>query len=276
MSKFFDKFPKIFYNINRDSEISNFQNVTNITFRIGIIREILDNISAYYEYTIREGDTPEILAEKIYGDPEAHWIILYANDIYDPHTDWPMPPRAFFKFLANKYRTKAAGHLGISANTITDQQVVSWTQDTTSANSVHHYEKQIIRTNYFSPVDTTVLNINLEVNQTNLTATLNSSLTIANTSLPSARKSWEYYTGVAGDARALEFGGSFETFNNVAGRVVTQEIKGVAVTYYDYENDLNESKRIIKIVKPEYYPQISSEFDDLTGVRPSYVRRLLG
>lgn len=276
MSRFFDRFPKTLYDIGKGTGVSNYQSVTNITFRIGIIKEVLNNISSYYKYSIREGDTPEILAEKIYNNPEAHWIILYANDIYDPHTDWPMGSRAFFKYLANKYRDQAAVSLGLQANTISDQQVVSWTQDTTSANSVHHYEKQIVRTNYISPTDTAVLTINLEVDRTNLTSTINSSMDIANTAIPAQRKAWEYYTGEAGDPRALEFAVSFETFNNVAGKTVTQETKGFAVTYYDYENNLNESKRLIKIIKPEYYNQISSEFQNITGSRPSFIRRLIG
>ena len=30
-----------------------------------------------------DGETPEIVAEKVYGNAEYHWIIMLANDIYD-------------------------------------------------------------------------------------------------------------------------------------------------------------------------------------------------
>ena len=271
MANFFRKFPKTLYNNNKGG-LSNYQSIVNITFRVGFIRDVVSNIGSYYYYTIKDGDTPEILAEKIYGDPEAHWVLLYANDIYDPQYDWPLPDKAFAKYLADKYRTKAAYYLNLDANNVTDQQVIAFTQDLTSANSVHHYEKQIIRTN---TTDNVTLTINLEVDKTNLTATLNSTMAIANTLPSGPRHAWEYYTGVSEDARALEYTGAFQVFDNVAGKTVTQETKGVAITYYDYELDLNEKKRQIKIIKPEFYTQISKEFTKLTGSEQTFIRKLV-
>jgi hypothetical protein len=77
---YFNSFPQIPYDI-AGKQFTNYQNVTNIFFRLRVIQEVLGNISAYYEYLIRDEDKPEILAEKIYGDPEAHWIILMANNM---------------------------------------------------------------------------------------------------------------------------------------------------------------------------------------------------
>lgn len=121
MSQFLDKFPKILYNISGKLN-PDYETVTNILFRIGIVKEVLNGISTYYEYTITEGDTPEILAEKIYGNPEAYWMILYANDIYDPHYDWPLNYRQFTNYIIDKY------------GSITDAQT-----------SIHHHEKLIAR-----------------------------------------------------------------------------------------------------------------------------------
>lgn len=99
---FFDKFPTIPYDITRGT-FPNYEEVTNIFFRLAIVKEAINNISAYYEYTIRDGDTPEILAEKIYGDAEAHWVILMANDIVDPQYDWPLDKPSFLNYIKNKY-----------------------------------------------------------------------------------------------------------------------------------------------------------------------------
>lgn len=263
MARFLEYFPRVAYDINRE-RLSNYETITNITFRIGIIRSILTNASAYFFYTIKDGETPEVLAENVYGDPEAYWIILYANDIYDPQYDWPLTTNAFRKYLVNKYRQQAAVSLGLPANTVTDTQIVSWTQDTTSANSVHHYEKQIIR---FNSTDKVTLTLNLEVNGTNVASVLNSSL---------ANTPYDFYTTANTlDPRALEFAGAFNTYE-VGGKTVQETIKGAAITYYDYENDLNESKRAIKIIKAQYYNQIIEEFRSLTDTTSeSYLRRLL-
>ena len=89
MAQFFDKFPRISYDIE-GKRLTTYQSVTNIFFRVRVIREILGNISAYYEYLIKDDDTPEILADKVYNNPEAHWIIIMANNIVDPQYDWPL------------------------------------------------------------------------------------------------------------------------------------------------------------------------------------------
>lgn len=262
MSKFLEYFPRVPYDISK-TKLADYQIVTNITFRIGIIKDVLNNAGSYYLYTVKDGETPEIIAENAYRDSEAHWIILYANDIYDPQYDWPLSSKAFKNYLVNKYRSQAAVSLGLSANTITDTQIISWTQDTTSANSVHHYEKQIIR---YNASDNITMQINLEVNKSNLTSNLNSTL---------ADVPYDFYTSAnTSDPRALEYTGSYETFN-INGKTVEQTIRGAAITYYDYESQENENKRFIKVIKADYYPQIIEEYKRLTGqTGERYLRRL--
>jgi hypothetical protein len=261
MANFMQLFPRIPYDIDK-TDLSDYQIVTNITFRVGILREVLINAASYYFYTVKDGETPEILAENIYNNPEAYWIILYANDIYDPQYDWPMSTRAFKKYIINKYRSQAAASLSLSETAITDTQILSWTQDTTNDDSVHHYEKQIIR---YNATDDVTMEINLEVNGTNVASSLNSTLE----NIP-----YDFYTSAnTSDPRALEFAGSYETFN-INGKTINQTIRGAAITYYDYENELNEKKRRIKVIKKEYYPQIITEFNRLTNTNQPFLRRL--
>ena len=49
------------------------------------------------------------------------------------------------------------------------------------------------------------------------------------------------------------------------GQTVTEVISRSAISNYDYEDQENEKKRIIKIVKPEYYQQIMLEFNNMTN-----------
>lgn len=44
------------------------------------------------------------------------------------------------------------------------------------------------------------------------------------------------------------------------GTSIVETVTKEKQTYYDYEYDLNESKREIKLVKPEFVPQIEKEF----------------
>jgi hypothetical protein len=50
------------------------------------------------------------------------------------------------------------------------------------------------------------------------------------------------------------------TYTLQDGTTTTETVTKEKQTYYDYENELNESKREIKLVKPEFVPQIEKEF----------------
>jgi hypothetical protein len=59
----------------------------------------------------------------------------------------------------------------------------------------------------------------------------------------------------------------------VNGKSVKETITKSAISNYDYELELNEAKRQIKIIKPEYYGYILNQFDRLTGAsKIPYIR----
>ena len=119
MSKYLDLFPKVQYQINQSSTtVNNYQTVTDLMFRIGIIKSYRSNLFQYDTYVVKDGETPEILADKIYGDVEAHWLILLANDVVDPQYDWLLSYRNFSNYIVTKYGSLA-----------------------TAKTQVHHYEK---------------------------------------------------------------------------------------------------------------------------------------
>lgn len=43
------------------------------------------NLTTYY---IQGSPRPEALANTLYGNPQLYWVLLYANDVYDPFHDW--------------------------------------------------------------------------------------------------------------------------------------------------------------------------------------------
>ena len=69
----------------------------------------------FTEYDVRDGEKPEDVAVKWFGDPEYHWVILMTNNITDRFYEWPMTQPQFQNFIEDKY--------GIA-----------------SIDSIHHYE----------------------------------------------------------------------------------------------------------------------------------------
>jgi hypothetical protein len=292
MSNFFDKFPLVRYTVDKQL-FSEYDTVRNILFRVGIIKEVMEqNIDAYYYYTIRDSDRPETLAERVYGSPEAHWIILYANNIYDPYYDWPMETKAFEKYIIKKYGS------------------LEWAKT-----NYHHYEKVIRRENPFAQITTTT---RFEINERVLTdgiitiaeaetdygvgeiayigpsnesntfsgqvvgwSNSNGQIILANTSGTAKKAQFLIGTSSAANGTVLKVDlptapmdayntladtTDFSTYT-VAGRTVYETISRDRVTYYDYEDQLNENRREIKIIQPRYYQQLISELDIITGQR---------
>ena len=99
---YFKEFPKFQYDFayGNDTKVSVVQDITrNIRFR----RDVLANVSLYDEYDIVDGETPEIIAEKIYGNHEYHWVIMLANERHDYITDFPLPEYVLEKYIVDKY-----------------------------------------------------------------------------------------------------------------------------------------------------------------------------
>jgi hypothetical protein len=202
-------------------------------------------------YIIQDGDTPEILASKIYGDSQAHWMILYANDMLDAQYDWPLTSSVFPKYIADKYRSMAEDDLDA---TLQDHEVISWTQDLTNDASVHHYEKVVIRENQAEQItEETRFKINKSL------------LTDDELGVPH-----DYYDGLPVVQDVVP------TNLTINGQTIIETVYGNKVTYYDYEDELNEAKRTIRIIKKEYYNQLNTEFGVLTNKNvPVFLRRVV-
>lgn len=99
---YFEKFQTIFYEfiINGKSEIRTVKDITtNVRFR----KQLLSQITLYDEYDIKEGETPDILAAKIYGSSEYHWVIMLANERFNYLTDFPLDNYTFELYVNEKY-----------------------------------------------------------------------------------------------------------------------------------------------------------------------------
>ena len=105
--------------------------MTNIMVRTNIIPSLLNSPLLFYTYDIQDGDTPETIAEKYYGDSYRYWIVLFANQIIDPQWNWPMNTNLLQDYIVNKYTNAAANALSIPSNTISNLQVLAYTQSTT-------------------------------------------------------------------------------------------------------------------------------------------------
>jgi len=54
-------------------------------------------------YDVVDGEKPEDIAFKWFGDAQLHWVILMTNNITDRYYQWPMNQPQFEEFIKDKY-----------------------------------------------------------------------------------------------------------------------------------------------------------------------------
>jgi hypothetical protein len=113
MAKFFSYFPKTFYIANNTT--NGVDVVTNILTRFNFEEQLKNNSTAFYPYQIQDSDTPEIIADKYYGDSEKHWIVLLFNDIVDPQFDWPLKSETLIEYVDKKYTANGAANTTVQS-----------------------------------------------------------------------------------------------------------------------------------------------------------------
>jgi hypothetical protein len=119
-----------------NNDVNGVEAITNIIARFAFDSQLKENTSAFYPYQVQDSDTPEIIADKYYGNVEYHWVVLLFNNIIDPQFDWPLKSDTLIDYIDKKYTANGA------ANT-TVQSGLAWAL---SENNVQSYFKVITTT----------------------------------------------------------------------------------------------------------------------------------
>ena len=228
MFKYFQSLPLNLYTLDN---YKSRKIIPNIFIRTKFLSNVITNNSLFDLYQIRDGDTPESTAAQFYGDSGLHWIILQANDILDPRFGWPLDQFNLKKFVEGKY---------------------------TNINATHHYVANVTTGNV---VNATLIldgsfanfpNANVITNNTNngtafiSSKTNSSSVTVVTTS----------GGFISGDEVLLATNTDVST--TITGISITS---GIPVTNLIFEDEENEKRRSIKILKRQLVSEVIAEFE---------------
>lgn len=97
---YFKVFPYVEYDIKGDG---NSVKIKNFLKRFDFLELVRLNKSSFIKWIIRDEDTPEIIAHKMYGSEHFYWIILIMNRISNPIFSWPMVSKDLHKYIVKKY-----------------------------------------------------------------------------------------------------------------------------------------------------------------------------
>ena len=97
---YFRRFPKMIYDMKNDN---NYKLLPDILRRVKQRSAIKSGQFIFDNYDVKEGEKPEDVAYKWFGDAQLHWVILMTNNITDRYYDWPLTQPQFKEFLTDKY-----------------------------------------------------------------------------------------------------------------------------------------------------------------------------
>ena len=134
---YFEKFPLYQYDLQ---DTQNQTLITDILRRVNLKSNVKVNTLVFDEYNVKDGEQPDTVAFKYYGDSELHWLIVTINNITSRY-DWPLDQVALSQFVNDKYSNPNGTHhheINATSGDTTKKLVVS--SDTSGATAVTNYE----------------------------------------------------------------------------------------------------------------------------------------
>jgi hypothetical protein len=97
---YFERFPLMAYDVKGTKTCKL---LPDILRRVKLRSGIRSGMFLFDNYDVKDGEKPEDIAFKWFGNSEYHWIILMTNNITDRYYEWPMTQPQFQNFIEDKY-----------------------------------------------------------------------------------------------------------------------------------------------------------------------------
>ena len=100
--------PELFYNIAKSPVDVDLLYAKNLWQRSEILPEYVNSVTLFDEYVVINGESPEVLAKRVYGNPFYNWTFFIANDIVNFYEQWPKSTSQLSDYVSNKYSNPQA------------------------------------------------------------------------------------------------------------------------------------------------------------------------
>ena len=239
---FFKHIPSIQYDFKSDGK---YFKAKDLFRKVSTWSYLQDGITGYNYYRITEGERPDVVASRLYGDGTLYWLFFLVNENLQDFNDWPKSNQLFLKYMDRKYSGTC-----LEASSSTD--IVSYDHVNEESSKFTLGEKVSQSSSIYGFVT--------DVNPTHNRITLNSVLgTFTASGTATAADSEKSFTisSVVDEQNAIHH---YTDSNNLKTTVATGN---TPVTNLDYERELNEDKHVIRYIEPKYVDRVVQEFVSL-------------
>jgi len=278
----------------------------DILRRVGFSSKGRKGSEYFVDYYVKDNDTPESIADEIYGSPEYHWVVMMFNDKFDSFFEWPMNTRKFEKYLDKKYTGtvlflgSAGGTYGVTGSFAKNDTIVKTdgTGTTGWGGLVKDFDPVLNKITITGLVTGEQFSVNDTIKSYNASggtlvsqnvgeATVKKIVTIPSQALhhfENTGSTLSGYDDVGGGNQTtvvwldplskytgstqISMGSGGVTYGNtLLYSYVENDTTTYAVTNYTHEDEKNEDKRIVSLLNPTYLDQVAKEFKTLINRR---------
>lgn len=270
---YFGKLPTITYN--------NYL-AKNLLARARLSDQVRSNKTSFLPYEIEEGDRIDILSNLYYDDPGYSWLIWLTNNSIDPYFDQPLDYNDFIDFIKQKYGSYslAARKIYYYRNNWYDNTSVSITPGQFAAlgNSTQKYYEPVlnntrqvvkyvrkredhkVQTNKIITFDISSVTGTFTIGEEVRTDPTNYAfVTFANSSVMTC----QHVTGTLSSTITGQESGATATVGTVTTisetLAATEPLFWSPVTYFEHEQELNEAKKVLKLLDIRYKNQAEED-----------------
>ena len=236
---FFKHIPNINYDFKSDGK---YYQAKDLFRKVSTWSYLQEGVSGYNYYRITQGERPDVVASKLYGDATLYWTFFLVNENLQDFNDWPKSAQYFNKYMDRKYSGKCL--------------VASSSTDIVSSTSKFQLGEKV------SQSSSGAFGFITEVNPTHKRITLNSIDGSFTTGTVSADRSPEAdkictITSIQNERDAVNH------YTDSNGLKTTVSTGNTVVTNEEHELNLNEDKFQIRYIEPQYISRVVKEFIEL-------------
>jgi len=268
---FFKHIPNINYDFMSDG---NYRQAKDLFRKVSVWNHLQEGITGYSYYRITEGERPDVVAAKLYGDSTLYWLFWLVNENLQDLSDWPKSQRLFEKYIDRKYSGKCL----VAANS-TDIVSYDYVNEVSSKFVLGEKVSQSTSAyGFVTDVNPTHNRITVQIPESVTdTFTVASTVTGASSeksftisSVQNERDAINHYLD-SNDKKV-----TFESYTSTASNTnVTSDesadlkyynystANNTAVTNYRHELNLNEEKHLIRYIPGKYVNRVVREFVSL-------------
>lgn len=274
---YFDKLPSIVYDGHT---------VKNLLARAKLADSTKANRMAFYPYTMDSSiDRVDVLSNNYYDSPGYAWLIWMANDVVDPYYDLPLSEDDFFGFIMKKYGSLETAMRKVKCYRSnwywnTEQRLTIAEYNGLAPAFKKYYEPVVLTDDYLVQSyrrrqEDTILSTNrvVTINLSTSTGTFKVGEEIAVdgtnygfcTYSSNTVVSVQHVTGAFNTGNAIVGKESGATGTVSTSRIISQTLASTEasywtpVTFFEYEQELNEMKKEIQLLDIRYKAQAEAD-----------------